>query len=478
MQSVNPIQRALLQSQLDSMKEKQFREGWEDADVRIDRLRRLLVMLDDQADLFCEALDQDFGGRSKETSLMNDILATVHTIRYARSRVKKWMRPQRRQGVFPFNLFGARVEVRYQPKGVVGIMGTWNVPLFTTLAPLAFAIAAGNRVMLKPSEFVPHTSALLEAQIVKWFDRDEVCVFNGGVDLAVQFSATPFDHLVLTGSARTGRAVMQAASENLVPLTLELGGKSPALIGRSANLGQTTRRLVMGKMMNGGQICVSPDTVYIPNELLEVFLNECVSQHRALFPGDAKDDGLTALINDQHRQRIEGYLRDAQATGARVVQCAEVSDSPKLDRRMPLVLVVNPSPESLIAKEEIFGPLLQVVTYQTLDEVLDRFESGGHPLSLYYFGKDAKEEERVLSRSNSGGVTINDVMMHVAAHDAPFGGVGASGFGCYHGREGFEQFSHARTIYRSGWWDPRESLGLTPPYGKEVYQRLRRTIRM
>lgn len=465
-----------MRAALDAMKAAQRRDGPPDAALRIDRLTRLMRLLRDHADDFCAALDADFGGRPRETSLMSDVMATFNSARYARGRVRRWTRPERRGGVLPFSLFGARVEVEHVPKGVVGILGTWNVPLFTTLAPLAFALAAGNRAMLKPSEFVPRTSALLQQAVQDRFAADEVAVFTGDALLAGAFSALPFDHLVLTGSTATGIRVMRAAAENLVPVTLELGGKSPVIVGRSADLRLAAERIVAGKVMNGGQICVSPDTVHVPEELAEPFIAACQDVHRRLFPPAAGHASLTAVIDARHHARIRAHAEEVRARGGRVVDCGAGLAS--AGRKLPLQLVLDPPADSGIAREEIFGPLLQIERYVDVRSVIERIDAGPRPLALYYFGSDRDEERMVLRGTVSGGVAINDVMMQVAAHDAPFGGVGGSGCGAYHGREGFLEFSHPRTVYRSGWWDPRKALGLVPPYSERLYARLLKTLRV
>lgn len=467
---------AALRACLEAMKAAQTRDGLPDAALRVDRLTRLLVLLRERADDFCAALDADFGGRPRETSLMSDVMATFNTVKYARGRVRRWMKPDRRDGVLPFNLFGARVEVQRMPKGVVGILGPWNVPLFTTLAPLAFALAAGNRAMLKPSEFVPRTSALLQAAVQDLFAADEVAVFTGDAAVAGAFSALPFDHLVFTGSTTTGIRVMRAAAENLVPVTLELGGKSPVVVGRSADVRLAAERIVSAKVMNGGQVCVSPDTVYVADELVESFIAACEAVHRRLFPPVAGDAALTSVIDARHFARIRGYVEEVRAAGGRIVDCG--GGLAPSGRKLPLQLVVDPPAGARIAQEEIFGPVLQVERYADIAAVIDRINAGPRPLALYYFGADRAEERRVLAHTLSGGVAINDVMLQVAAHDAPFGGVGASGMGVYHGREGFNEFCHPRTVYRSGWWDPRKALGLLPPYSKKLYGRLSKTLKV
>lgn len=465
-----------LRACLDAMKAAQTRDGLPDAALRIDRLTRLLLLLRDRADAFCAALDADFGGRARETSLMSDVMATFNTVKYARGRVRRWMKPDRRDGVMPFNLFGARVEVERMPKGVVGILGPWNVPLFTTLAPLAFALAAGNRAMLKPSELVPRTSALLQTAVQDLFAAEEVAVLNGDASVAGAFSALPFDHLVFTGSTTTGIRVMRAAAENLVPVTLELGGKSPVIVGRSADVALAAERIVSAKVMNSGQVCVSPDTVHVADELIEPFIAACEAVHRRLFSPSVGDAALTSVINARHYARIRGYLEEVRSAGGRIVDCG--GGLATGGRKMALHLVIGPPVGSRIAQEEIFGPLLQVERYADIAAVIDRINAAPRPLALYYFGTDRAEERRVLERTLSGGVAINDVMLQVAAHDAPFGGVGASGMGAYHGREGFNEFCHPRTVYRSGWWDPRKTLGLLPPYSTKLYGRLSKMLKV
>jgi coniferyl-aldehyde dehydrogenase len=330
------------------------------------------------------------------------------------------MEPERRGGVFPFNVFGARVAVRHDPKGVVGVLGTWAVPLFTTLAPLAFVLAAGNRAMLKPSEWVPRTSALLAEAVGAGFGEDELAVFTGGPEVAARFSAD-------------------------LPLA--------------------AHRIVLGKIMNSGQICVAPDVVHVPAEHLEDFLGHCVNAFQRAFA----DPGARGL-----RYTPTALLAEASARGVRLVHCSESGAGGPEPR---LTLAIDPPADTRLAREEIFGPVLQVQSYGDIDEAIGRVNDAASPLALYYFGRDRREEQRVLDRTRSGGVTVNDVLMHVAAHDAPFGGVGGSGMGCYHGREGFLEFSHARTVYRSGWCDPRRILGLEPPYDARTYARLRGTLR-
>lgn len=470
---LNETNAAEMSAALQAMRSAHVAERPVSASVREDRLNRLLILLDRYAERFIETLDRDFGGRSRETSLMNDLLASAESIRYAKKQLRGWMRPERRKGVIPFNLFGAQVEVRPVPKGVVGILGTWNVPLFTLLSPLAFVIAAGNRALLKPSENTPATSALLREAINELFSRDEIEVVLGGAETSAAFSALPFDHLVLTGSDRVARLVAAASATHLTPLTLELGGKSPVIIGASADLATATRRILIGKIMNSGQICVAPDTVYVPRARLAELLAQARATFAQLQPNGASES--TAIINDTQLHRLRSMLQELAGSNVDVVTLG-VTESASA-RQLPLSLVIDPPETSRIAGTEIFGPILQIRTYEKIDEVIAAINARPSPLALYYFGRDTREEARILEKIRAGGVTINDVLMHVAASDAPFGGVGGSGYGCYHGREGFLQFSHALTVYRSGWWDPRRALGLEPPYGSKTFERLRKVLR-
>lgn len=465
-----------LKPTLDRLQASYIQAGIPSAEERLDRIQRLMKLLSQHADDFCTAMNADFGHRSRESSLMTDVLSSFDMAKYVRANLRRWMKPERRKGAFPFNLFGARVQVRHDPKGIVGIMGTWNGPLYTLLAPLAFVLAGGNRAMLKPSDFAPHTADLLARLIPTFFSADEIVVFNGGPDMSAAFSALPFDHIVLTGSTGTGRAVMRAAAEHLVPVTLELGGKSPVIIGRSAKLDQAAERIMLAKLMNGGQVCVNADTVHVPTELLETFIEACRRHYLPMLPGGAQDPALVSIINDRHHQRLLGYLDEMRDSNTRIVEM--MPGVQPAERRPLLRLVINPPGDSQLSCNEIFGPILQVQTYDTLDQALAIVNRGEKPLALYYFGHDAQEEARVLNHTRSGGVTVNDIMLHVAASDAPFGGVGGSGLGAYHGREGFIEFTHARTVFHQGWWDPRRALGLVPPYSPKVYNMLKKTLRV
>ncbi len=443
-------------------------EGAVSAATREDRIQRCIDLLVRHRDALCEAVHADFGNRPRTATLMFDLLGSLGSLKAAKKDLARWMKPQRRKGIQPFSLFGARGWVEYHPKGVVGIMGTWNYPIFTLFAPLAYVLAAGNRAILKPAELTPRTAAVLAAAVAEFFTPDEVAVVNGGLELSQAFSAQPFDHLVLTGSAPVARAVMRNAAAHLTPLTLELGGKSPVIIGRSADLAVAAERIMIVKGTNSGQVCVNADVVYVAREALEAFLAACRNSYERLYPGSyAENPDLVSLINARHCQRVEGYVQQAAARGARIETCGGPDHGPQR-QKLPLQLVIDPPADTDIMQHEIFGPAMVVLTYDALDAVIDDINSRPRPLALYYFGRDAAEQRQILDHTLSGGVSINELMMHAALTDAPFGGIGDSGMGHYHGREGFLEFSHARTIYQAGWWDFRRAFGLLPPYTEKL----------
>ncbi|VVN48676.1 coniferyl aldehyde dehydrogenase [Pseudomonas fluorescens] len=436
------------------------------ADTRRRRLQQVIDLLVRHHGALTEAIDLDFGGRPAGFSLMNDVLGALASLKYARDHLHDWMQDDPRAPFAPYDQLGAKAWVMHQPKGTVGILGTWNAPLFTLFSPLASVLAAGNRAILKPSDVVPRTAGLVSQLCAEYLDPLEIAVVTGDVELAEAFSAQPFDHLVYTGSTATGRLVMRNAAQNLVPVTLELGGKSPVIVTRSADLKKTAFSIAVGKACNGGQICINPDLVYVPKALLEPFLDALRDSYSELNPSVTGNPDVVAVVNQRHLDRVEGYVLDAQARGARIECLPEPLALNARDRRRPLRVVVDPAPDSVIMREEIFGPAMVVLTYEDLKQVIDDINGRPRPLALYYFGKDPEEQRYVLEHTVSGGVTVNDVMMHAAMHDAPFGGVGASGMGHYHGHEGFLEFSHQRTVFKAPEHDPRREWGLLPPYGE------------
>jgi coniferyl-aldehyde dehydrogenase len=434
------------------------------ADTRRQRLQQVIDLLVQNHEALTTAIDLDFGGRPAGFSLMNDVLGALASLKYARDHLQEWMQDEPREMFSPYDQLGARAWVMHQPKGTVGILGTWNAPLYTLFSPLASALAAGNRAILKPSEVVPRTAELVARLCAEYLDPLVVAVVNGGPELGEAFSSQPFDHLVFTGSTAIGRLVMGNAAKNLVPVTLELGGKSPVIVSHTADLNKTAFSIAAGKICNGGQVCINPDLVYVPKAQLESFLDALRSAYRDLNPTVAGNPDVVAVVNQRHLDRVEGLVEDAHVRGARIECLPEAVDAE--DRRRPLRVVIDPAPDSLIMHEEIFGPAMVVLSYDDLDQVIAEINGRPRPLALYYFGEDAQEQRHVLEHTLSGGVTLNDVMMHAALHDAPFGGVGASGMGHYHGREGFLEFSHMRTVFKASAHDPRREWGLLPPYGE------------
>ncbi|WP_284337715.1 coniferyl aldehyde dehydrogenase [Comamonas sp. NoAH] len=458
---------------LQAQKSAFVQEGRVSAEVRVQRLQQLIDLLVEHQNALCQAMEEDFGGRHPVFSLSNDVLGSLASLKHARDHVKQWMDDSERPSVKPFDMFGATAWVKYQPKGVIGIIGTWNAPVFTLLSPLACAFAAGNRAVLKPSEIAPRTAQVLAQAIAQSFDPQVLTVVQGGVDVAQAFAQQPWDHLVFTGSTAVGRSIMAAAAQNLVPVTLELGGKSPALVSETADIANAAERIAVGKALNSGQLCVSPDTVWVHETQLEALMEQLVQHYRQMYPSIAGNPDVTPVVNARHLERLQSYVQDAQQRGVRVVETAR-SDGE--DRRLPLSLVVNPPQEALISQHEIFGPAMVLRTFSQMADAVAEINAGERPLALYYFGSDEAELNWVLDHTLSGGVSVNDVVMHPALEDAPFGGIGASGMGHYHGHEGFLEFSHARSVYRAGNHDPRREWGMLPPYGEHLLPTLRAAV--
>ncbi|WP_314035661.1 aldehyde dehydrogenase family protein [Dietzia sp. CH92] len=435
------------------------------ADERRARIQAVIDLLVRHHDEFAAAIDADFGGRHPGYTLMNDVVGSLGALKHARDNLEQWMQPDERTPFAPYDQMGARCEVQYQPKGSVLILGTWNAPLFTLLSPLAGVLAAGNTAVIKPSEITSRTAELLARVAADALDPDVVAVVTGGADVAQDLTSQPFDHIVVTGSAAVGKAVMANAARNLVPVTLELGGKSPVIVGRSADLASTAMKIAVAKATNGGQICVSPDTVYVPRRNVDALVEAVADAFATLHPTAAANADVVSAVNDRHAERVDAYVRDAAERGARVVT-APAEEPAAEDRRRALRIVVDPPADAAIRAEEIFGAAMIVQPYDTVDEVVAEVAGGPTPLALYYFGDDDEERDHVLARTRSGGVTVNNVMMHPGMNDAPFGGLGASGMGHYNGREGFLQFSHARTVFFAPDADPRGEWGMLPPYGE------------
>ncbi len=449
------------------------------AAVRKDRLQRAVKLILEHKDNLVKALSDDFGHRSIEMSLVTDIMASVKPLKHALKNLDGWMRPERRKLDFPLGLLGAKAMVEYQPKGVVGIIAPWNFPVNLTFAPLAGVLAAGNRALIKPSEFTPATSELMQKAFAHYFDEAEVAVITGGPEIGKAFSELAFDHLIFTGATSIGRHVMAAAAKNLVPVTLELGGKSPTIVGRSADLAQATERVAMGKLMNAGQICLAPDYLLVPQEKEGEIVEGLKAATARMYPTLLANDDYTSVISRRHRDRLEAHIEDARAKGADIVEVNPGNEdfSKQNTNKMPLTLIRNPTDEMTVMQEEIFGPILPIKTYSQVDDAIGYINKHDRPLGLYWFGTDAAEERRVLDRTISGGVTINDVLFHVSAEDLPFGGVGPAGMGNYHGADGFKTFSHAKSIYKQPKMDLAGLAGFKPPYGEKTRKALAREIK-
>lgn len=432
---------------------------------RRERLQAVIDLVVRHHEELAEAIDADFGGRHRGYSLMNDVVGSLGSLKHARDNLEGWMQADPRPVFAPYDQLGGLAEVQYQPKGSVLIMGTWNAPLFTLLSPLAGVLAAGNRAVLKPSEITSRTAEVFRRVAEDELDPEVVSVVTGGVDVAEALTALPFDHIVVTGGGAVGRAVMANAARNLVPVTLELGGKSPVIVGRSADLANTAYKLAIAKSTNSGQICVSPDTVHVPREQLDELVTAVADAFSALHPTITGNGDVVAAVNDRHLARVDGYVREAAELGARVVTSPDEALS-TTDRRRPLRIVVEPPTNSSIRTEEIFGSAMVVLPYDDINDVIDAVNSGPKPLALYYFGSDDDERRAVLARTSSGGVTVGNLLMHGGMNDAPFGGVGASGIGHYNGHEGFLEFSHARTVLFAPEVEPRGEWGMLPPYGE------------
>jgi coniferyl-aldehyde dehydrogenase len=397
------------------------------------------------------AVSDDFGGRAREETLLLELFPLLDQIRHARAHLKGWMR-RRRVGSSWF-LLPSRAFYQYQPLGVVGVIGAWNYQLLLTLGPVVDALAAGNHVMLKPSEVTPRSAEVIASIVRDAFPPEYVTCVTGGPDVASAFSALPFDHLFFTGSTRVGQLVMQAAAANLTPVTLELGGKSPAIVHESYPLARAVERIVAGKLVNAGQTCVAPDYVLLPAGREAAFEAEARRAVAAMYPALVANPDYTRIVSARHYERLAGAVEDARAKGGRVVTLAPDGEPGAPENRvLPPTLVFGPTDAMTVMREEIFGPVLPVVTYRTLDEALAYVNARPRPLALYYFDDDGGRVDDVLARTLSGGVTINDCVFHLGQHNLPFGGVGPSGMGHYHGFDGFATFSKKRGVMVQPRW--------------------------
>lgn len=446
------------------------------AEERIDRLSRGVAMFEKYDQDLVKALAADYGHRSAGQSRVMEIYPVISAFKHAIKHVRQWMKPKKKHLPLTMAISGAKAWIFWQPKGVVGVISPWNYPINLTFIPVACILSAGNRAMIKPSRFTPRTSALFGEMIPKYFDETELACVEPTSDVSRIFSELPFDHLIFTGSIAVGSQVMKACADNLVPVTLELGGKSPTIIGRSANIEQAVWRTLSGKLPNSGQTCISPDYVFVPEESVDRFVELVTKVASEIFPTVRSNMEYTPLINQKQVSRVMGYLKDAEAKGAKILQVNPANEefAPEVDACIPLTMILQPTPEMLVMQEEIFAPLLPVLTYKKIEEVIEYINSRGRPLALYYFGNDEAEKDYVLSHTTSGGVTVNGSLLHASTDYLPFGGIGASGIGRYHGYEGFCEFSHPKPIFELGFVDMNSYT--RPPFTEDKVKLVRRIL--
>lgn len=449
-----------LSSALQRQREAHRRQPCPNWDTRAARLRALRAMLIEHEDTICQAINRDFDCRPAAETRLLELFPARDGIAHALRHGRRWMRPHRRFADVWF--LPARTELMAQPVGVAGIIVPWNYPLYLAIAPATDALAAGNRVMVKMSEYTPHFSALFAELVERHFPDGELTVVNGDADVAKAFSALPFDHLLFTGSTSVGRQVMRAAADNLTPVTLELGGKSPAIIAPDADFAHAVERIVYGKCINAGQTCIAPDYVLLPRARQDDFIAAARASFARMYPDFADGDSYTSIITEHQHQRLLEWRGQAIAAGAQAHPLTEATT--EATRRLPPTLLTDVDPDSVVMREEIFGPLLPLVPFDDMAQALDFIDARPHPLSLYLFTADKAVARNVLERHLAGGVTVNDTLYHVAQHSLPFGGVGASGMGVYHGEYGFRTFSKMKPVFHQSRFNGAGLLN--PPYGK------------
>ena len=474
-----------MESILKLQKKLHIEEGPASIELRKDRLNRCIKMIKEYSDEIIDALQKDFGNRDPKSSFLTEIASTIGVLEHAIKNVDKWSKDEKRPSNVdrPFfirllmGLLGSKSYIKYQPLGTVGVISPWNFPVNLILAPLGGIFAAGNRTMIKPSELTPATSEVTKKMFEAYFDKSEAAVFTGDAEVGAAFSALPFDHLLFTGGTQIGKKVMKAASDNLVPVTLELGGKSPVIVDEEANLSEVAKKVMRGKTMNAGQICLAPDYLMLPKGKSDEFAkasNEAVSE---MFADLKYNEDYTSVINERHYERINELVSDAKEKGAEVIQINPADEDFEQQElhKIPPTLVLNPTDEMKIMQEEIFGPVLPVKEYEDFDETVNYVNSKDRPLGLYLFSKDKNKEKKVLDNTTSGGVTLNDVIWHIGQEELPFGGVGPSGTGSYHGHDGFKEFSHAKAVYKQFSADLMAQM--MPPYKGKMFESMKNQIK-
>ena len=451
-----------MRAALDRQKRAHLSDMTPDAAQRLDRLDRLAAMTSENADAICAAISADFGNRSLHESRMAEIFTVQSGIAHARRHLRGWMKPRRVATALHFR--PAHNRLIPQPLGAVGVVSPWNYPYDLAIGPTLAAMAAGNRVMLKPSEATPRTSELMAQLAQKYFKPEEFFVVIGDAKAGQAFCELPFDHLLFTGSTAVGRLVAQAAAKNLTPVTLELGGKSPAILDASVDMARAVPSILYGKCFNAGQTCIAPDYVLAPTGKIDAFVDAARQVVAGMYPTLANNPDYTSIVNERHYQRLTALLRDAEDKGARTIALNPAGENfdPSL-RKIAPTLVLGATPDMAIMQEEIFGPLLPVIGYGALDEAIAFVNGRDRPLALYWFGENEANRDRVLAGTISGGVTVNDTLMHFAQEELPFGGVGPSGTGAYHGSWGFETFSKLKPVFVQSRFNGAGML--RPPYG-------------
>lgn len=440
-----------------------LRDGIPDLATRTDRVSRLQAMVLDNADDLVSALAEDFGTRPREVSMFTDVIGCIGDLQYQKKHLARWTRPERRAPILAAT--GLRQRLRHDPLGVVGVMGPWNFPIQLTVLPAGTALAAGNRVMVRPSEVTARTSALMARLASEYFALEELAVLTDDQADGATFAALPFDHLFFTGSPGIGALVAASAGRNLVPVTLELGGKNPVVVDRSANLLRAASRIAASRMVNGGQVCMCPDYVLVPEEAHDRFVDAVLSAWQRSFDRITGSDQYTSSINERHFDHVTGLVDDAVARGAHVRSHVPQGETlpDRLSRKVPPTIMTDVPPDAEINSEEIFGPVLVVHRYRQIADAISHINAQPHPLTLYWYGADNDRYRQLQSQTRSGSVNANDFTANFLGSGLPFGGVGRSGSGAYRGRAGFETFTHARGVAYSRWPVSLAEM-MTPPF--------------
>ena len=469
-----------MQRVLESQKKHFIKEGFPTIELRIDRLNRLKNLIIENRYRFVDALNEDYGNRSKNASIMTDVYSIIPEINHAIKNIKKWTKVEKRSSNFPFSIFGAKSYLKYEPLGTIGMVSPWNFPVNLSFGPLAAIFAAGNQVMHKPSELTPITASLLKDLCDESYDENEFSTFLGGPEIGEAFTQLHFDHLLYTGSGNVGKHVMKSAAQNLVPVTLELGGKSPVIIGKSADMKVSAKRVMFGKTLNAGQICLAPDYILVHSDNKDEFISEVENAVKEFYPSIKNNDDYSSIINQRHFDRINLLVEDAKEKGATVQEINPSNEdfSQQEFYKIPPTVITNTSNDMMVMNDEIFGPVLPIVEYDDISEALSIINSKDRPLGLYYFGNDKNEENNVMDNTSSGGVTINNVIGHIQQTDLPFGGVGPSGMGRYQSFDGFKNFSNPRAYFKDiSFKLDRFFDAVRPPYKKNIEKVLTKLLK-